>query len=335
MASPKSPGLKPTELGLGGKYSNISLYKTALINGINSKKKEFDAVHPEYTNYLIFLVNNAGSGRAFAGFNELKQILLKTPTVSDSKNSFSEIEKYFAEAVGPIAIVESNEYKGKTPFTNNSSVGVPTSKNESGYDFTINGTEITVKMPTGKTNTLKPGDIINDKEFSKLVAKSTNRKLKVLYKLFETLNDATTKRGAYTAIYGTTGSNGILSELIGDKKEQDTILKPGGNVAVPDNIIMMYGNALEKQIENWSKSNGWNVALIEFTNLYYTTKKLFAFSLKVGAGGKATPKFKNAVKGASITGKGRAGPFGTDANGNMTSSSTRVKPEKLGIQMTF
>ena len=57
--------------------------------------------------------------------------------------------------------------------------------------------------------------------------------------------------------------------------------------------------------------------------------------MKVGAGGKATPKFKNAVKGASITGKGRAGPFGTDANGNMTSSSTRVKPEKLGIQMTF
>ena len=335
MAGVKSPGLKPTELGLGGKYSNIRVYKSALIDGINSKKKEFDMVHPEYANYLIFLVQNAGTGKAFTGFNELKQILLKTPTVSDSKNSFSEIEKYFAEAVGPIAIVESNEYKGNTPFTMNSSVGVPTSKNESGYDFTVNGTEITVKMPTGKTNTLKPGDIVNDTEFAKLVSKSTNRKLKILFQLFKVLDETPTKRGAYTAIYGTTGTNGVLKELLGNKKEQDTILRPGGNVDIPDNIIMMYGNALEKQIENWSKSNGWNAALIEFTNLYYTTKKLFAFSLKVGAGGKATPKFKSAVKGASITGKGRAGPFGTDANGNMTSSPTRVKPEKLGIQMSF
>tara|TARA_B100001778_G_C18506843_1_gene592262 strand:+ start:67 stop:1071 length:1005 start_codon:yes stop_codon:yes gene_type:complete len=334
MSIIKSPGLKPTELGLGGNYANIGAYKTALIKGIKEKKDKFDAVHPQYTDYLLFLVENAGSAKVFPGFRELKNKLLKTPTVSDSKNSFTEIEKYFAESIGPIAIVESNEYKGKTPFTNNSSVGVPTSKNESGYDFSVNGTQITVKMPTGKTNTLKPGDIVNDKEFTKLVAKGST-KLKFLLSLFKVLDETPTKRGAYTAIYGTNGTNGVLKELIGNKKEQDTILKPGGNVPVPDNIIMMYGNALDKQIENWSKSTAWNSALVEFTNLYYTTKQLYAFSYKVGASGKGTPKFKDAVKGASISGKGRAGPFGTDDQGNMTNSATRVKPEKLGIQMTF
>ena len=46
-------------------------------------------------------------------------------------------------------------------------------------------------------------------------------------------------------------------------------------------------------------------------------------------------KFSNAVKGASIVGKGRAGPFGSNSNGDMTLNPTREKPEKVGIQMSF
>ena len=46
-------------------------------------------------------------------------------------------------------------------------------------------------------------------------------------------------------------------------------------------MISFYANALEKQIEIWSKSNRINSALIEFTNLYYNTKQLFAFSYKI------------------------------------------------------
>ena len=65
-----------------------------MIKGIKEKKDKFDAVHPQYTDYLLFLVENAGSSKVFPGFRELKNKLLKTPTVSDSKNSFTEIEKY-------------------------------------------------------------------------------------------------------------------------------------------------------------------------------------------------------------------------------------------------
>ena len=335
MPTFKGPSLKPTELGLGGNYSSVTSYKKSIIAAIDSKIREFNMVDPNYAPYLKHLVNNAGSNSPFPGFSSLKKVLQSTPT-GDSADSLKEIEKYFSEVIGPVALVENKEINKKTTFTASSSVGVPNSVSQSGYDFSVNGTEVTVKMPTGKTNTLKPGDIVGNKEFVSLVNKSRNNIFKEILGLMNVLSTNSAKLGPYVAIYGEGGKgNGVLNELVGKRKEQDSTLIPGNSTELPEKMISFYANALEKQIEIWSKSNRINSALIEFTNLYYNTKQLFAFSYKIENNGNGKPKFSNAVKGASIVGKGRAGPFGSNSNGDMTLNPTREKPEKVGIQMSF
>lgn len=335
MPNIKGPSLKPTELGLGGNYSSVTAYKRAVLSAIDERINYFNMVDPNYAPYLKHLINNAGSSTPFSGFSSLKKVLESTPT-GDSASSLKEIEKYFAEVIGPISLVEDREISKKTSFTTSSSVGVPNSVSQSGYDFSVNGTEVTVKMPTGKTNTLKPGDIVGNKEFVSLINKSGNNIFKEILNLMKVLNSNSAKLGPYIAIYGEGGrGNGVLNELVGLRKEQDSVLIPGNSTELPEKMISFYANALEKQIEIWSKTNKINQSLIEFTNLYYNTKKLFAFSYKIESNGNGKPKFSNAVKGASIVGKGRAGPFGSDSNGDMTLNPTREKPEKIGIQMTF
>ena len=334
------PTLKPTSFGLAGNYSNISQYKKDINDAIDKRINEFNAVHYNYAPYLKFLVNDAGGSN---NFPEVKDLFkrLKEVSAPDSKDSIAEIKKYFGEVVGPISIVEDKDLKGKTKFDSSSSVGVPSSVSQSGYDFEIGGTEVTVKMPKGKTNTLKPGDLVrnNDLKVRKRfwdMIKAKGGKLLFLYELFELLEETPIKEGAYKAIYGTNGKNGILKELVGNKPDQDIVLMPTNGRPPAEPVIMMYNNALEKQIELWSKSSKWNPSMIEFTNLYYRTKKLFAFSYDIKpATGRGVPHFKDLVKGAYIMGKYRAGPFGADAQGNKTDKPTRVQPEKLGIQMSF
>jgi len=334
--------LKPTSFGLSGTYRNIAAYKKALIEGIDDRISDFNAVDPRYGDYLKFLVNEAGSSKPFTGYANLKRVLQSTPT-PESRSCIAEISKYFGEVVGPISIAEDSSIQDQTgDFDSASSVEVPSSTSQSGYDFKIGGTEVTVKMPKGKTNTLKPGDIVRNpdlkvrKRFFDLI-KSKNGNFMLLYELFEILEEEKAQNGAYTVIYGTDGSNGILSnDLVGKKSEQDSVLIPGNGGEIPENIKSMYANALEKQIELWSKSNGIKSDMLEFTNLYYNTKRLFAFSYDIKSNtGRGIPKFKSVVRDAYIMGKYRAGPFGCDARGNMTTNPTAVQPEKLGIQMTF
>ena len=331
------PTLKPTSFGLSGNYRNIKLYKKAINDAIDKRINEFNAVHHLYAPYLKFLVNDAGGTKPFPEVKDLFK-RLKEVSAPDSKDSIAEIKKYFGEVVGPISIVEDKDINSKTEFNSDSSVGVPSSVSQSGYDFEIGGTEVTVKMPKGKTNTLKPGDIVRNKDlkvrkrFWDLV--KGDNKMKFIYELFELLEETPIKEGAYRAIYGTNGKDGILKELVGKKPEQDAALIPGNGETIPESVMMMYNNALEKQIELWSKTKEDD--MIKFTNLYYRTKKLFAFSYDIKTNtGRGVPAFKDAVKGAYIMGKYRAGPFGADAQGNKTDKPTRVQPEKLGIQMSF
>ena len=331
------PTLKPTSFGLSGNYRNIKLYKKAINDAIDKRINEFNAVHHLYAPYLKFLVNDAGGTKPFPEVKDLFK-RLKEVSAPDSKDSIAEIKKYFGEVVGPISIVEDKDINSKTEFNSDSSVGVPSSVSQSGYDFEIGGTEVTVKMPKGKTNTLKPGDIVRNKDlkvrkrFWDLV--KGDNKMKFIYELFELLEETPIKEGAYKAIYGTNGKDGILKELVGKKPEQDAALIPGNGETIPESVMMMYNNALEKQIELWSKTKEDD--MIKFTNLYYRTKKLFAFSYDIKTNtGRGVPAFKDAVKGAYIMGKYRAGPFGADAQGNKTDKPTRVQPEKLGIQMSF
>lgn len=343
MPNIKGPGLKPTDLGLGNNYSNISVYTKAVIKGIDNTFDKFKKTHSgsdyfwldDYSDYLKHLVENAGTSKTFPKFKDLVKTLSIAKTEKEGKTAIDEINIYFAEVIGPIAIVKDRELKGKTAFDMSSSVYVPTISNERGYDFKIGEVEVTVKKSSGKTNTLKPLDIIKNKQFKKLVDKSSN-KVKFIFKLMEHLSEESTLMGPYSAIYGDNGRNGILKELIGNKPEQDSVLIPSNNIPIPKDIISMYANALEMQLQNWSQSPPWNPAFIEFTNLYYNTIGLYAFSYTIKkSNGIGVPKFKNQVRGAHLSGKGRAGPFGTDSQGNKTNTTTRVKGEKVGIQMLF
>tara|TARA_B100000287_G_C20542334_1_gene745167 strand:+ start:52 stop:1080 length:1029 start_codon:yes stop_codon:yes gene_type:complete len=337
----EGPSLKPTAFNLDGKYSSVRTYRNALLKSIDKRMNEFNMVHPEYGNYLKFLANEADGGKSFPKVKDLIKRLKEVWVSNESSNCLVEIKKYYSEVVGPISVVEDPKIKKETKFTLDSSVEVPSSVSQSGYDFSVGGTEITVKMPSTTTNTLKPGDIVRNtdlktrKRFFEL-CKSAGGNIMLLYDVFEVLEETPIIMGAYTVIYGTTGTNGVLSkQIVGKRKEQDSALIPGSKASVAPPVLDMYANALEKQIEFWSKSIKED--MIEFTNLYYRTKKLFAFSYNINASsGKGIPSFEDKVKDAWIMGKGRAGKFGATSEGDLKGATiAKVKPEKLGIQMKF
>jgi hypothetical protein len=345
MAYFNTPGLNPKNLGLNKDFSSVDDYKNQVIINIdkyfsefvvkNSLEQEPEAQFlPDYAEYLKFLVESAGTQKTFSKYREIKGFIEKSKS-SNSNSGFNEIEVYFSEVIGPIAIINDNKLKQKLTVDNRSKVSFPSSSSQRGYDFKLDGIPITAKKASGTTNTLKPSSIIIDGgiAFKKVIYNTNNTKLRFIYELFEHLNNNSANDGPYTAIYG--NKNSILNELVGKNPQQDSVLIPGNSTTpIPEDIISLYANALEKQIENWSKSTQWNSSFIEFTNLYYNTIGLYNYSYAVEkSSGIGVPQAKNQVIGAMLKGKGRAGPFGSDAQGNKTNNPTSVHPERMGIQI--
>jgi hypothetical protein len=345
MAYFNTPGLNPKNLGLNKDFSSVDDYKNQVIINIdkyfsefvvkNSLEQEPEAQFlPDYAEYLKFLVESAGTQKTFSKYREIKGFIEKSKS-SNGNSGFNEIEVYFSEVIGPIAIINDNKLKQKLTVDNRSKVSFPPGSSQRGYDFKLGGIPITAKKSSGTTNTLKPSSIIIDGgiAFKKVIYNTNNDKLKFIYELFEHLNDNSPKDGPYTAIYG--NKNSILNQLVGKNPQQDSVLIPGNSsTPIPEDIISLYANALEKQIENWSKSTQWNSSFIEFTNLYYNTIGLYNYSYAVEkSSGIGVPQAKNQVIGAMLKGKGRAGPFGSDAQGNKTNNPTSVHPERMGIQI--
>ncbi len=343
MAYFNTPGLNPKNLGLNKDFSSVDDYKNQVIINIdkyfsefvvkNSLEQEPEAQFlPDYAEYLKFLVESAGTQKTFSKYREIKGFIDKCRS-SNGKLGFAEINVYFSEVIGPIAIINDTKIKQKLPVNNRSKVSFPSSSSQRGYDFKLDGIPITAKKASGTTNTLKPSSIIIDGgiSFKKVISNTNNDKLKFIYKLFEHLNDNSAKGGPYNAIY----KNSILKELVGKNPQQDSVLIPGNSsTPIPEDIISLYANALEKQIENWSSSTQWNSSFIEFTNLYYNTLGLYNYSYAVEkSSGIGVPQAKNQVIGAILKGKGRAGPFGSDAQGNKTNNPTSLHPERMGIQI--
>ena len=350
MAYFNTPGLNPKNLGLNKDFSSVDDYKNQVIINIDKYFSEFVVKNsleqePEakflsdYAEYLKFLVESAGTQKTFSKYREIKGFIDKCRS-SNGKLGFAEINVYFSEVIGPIAIINDTKLKQKLTVDNRSKVSFPPGSTQRGYDFKLGGIPISAKKASGTTNTLKPSSIIIDGgiAFKKVIYNTNNDKLKFIYKLFEHLNDNSPKDGAYTAIYGNEkNKDSILKELVGKNPQQDSVLIPGNSsTPIPEDIISLYANALEKQIENWSRSPQWNSSFIEFTNLYYNTIGLYNYSYTIKkSSGIGVSQAKNQVIGAMLKGKGRAGPFGSDSQGNKTNRPSSLKPERIGIQVTI
>ncbi len=327
--------LKPQDLGVTGKFSNLSSYKTKVITSIAKKRKEFDSIDSRYAEYLEWLVNNANasSSLAFSELGELRDKLkLTTP-----KNSWDELNVYFIEVLGPIYIIE--QLNLFSPF---SAIDVPQSAIQGAYDFAVDGAQISVKRSGGgKTNTLKPGDIVDNKPFGDFISRlPANDTKKLIYQIFEVLNEKSSLDGPWTLIYGTTGNNGLLKSLkpsvpatTSVKENQNILLDPSYNKVkgVSATAKEMFANDIEADINGWSKTPAISNAMKEFTGDYLLYSGLGLFTISISdKNGRATAKYSTTPTGSSLAGKGRAS-FRYGRNGELK----MPKGEKMGISMKF
>ncbi len=324
--------LMPGPLGLARRFSDISSLKRACIEAIDNVQSQLDTV-PGYSEYLKWLVDNAKGNAQYPDIMTLQPALKASDVVTASGgrqkgDSWGEIEKYAAEWLGPIYITEAGGWLvSKSIFDSNSSVDIPSSSIQSGYDFTLNGVQVTVKMPTGTTNTLKPAEIVGDKIFEKFIDDSLDEKMKFYYEVFETLDKESSAAGPWRLVYGTNGNNGLLKELKGNNSTKNMALDPTNFAAGTHPATLRdYWKDIEKDILAWSKDVNVNPSLLEFINSYYQSVGLFGFTFKLDKRtGRGEANFTNVVKSTSIKGKGK-----TTRGGNAGFSA-----EKMGITMSF
>ena len=321
--------LKPTDLGVTGNFSNLSSYKTKVIASIANKREELDSIYPRYAEYLEWLVDNATGGGTFK--------------ISLPPKAFDEIKVYFAEVLGPIYVIEQLK-----EFPINSPIEQPTSAIQGAYDFKVDGAAISVKKSgnggrsSGRTNTLKPGDIVGNSSFKTFISTSTPS-MKNLFKIFETLHEENSLDGPWRLIYGTTGNNGLLKSLKPSVpattqvlENQNILLDPSYNKGgISATAKEMFANDLEVSINGWSKSNSQPQRLKEFTERYLQYSGLTLFSLAVStSSGKATATYSSNIKSAELRGKGRASPR-IPTTGRHAGTLQMRKGEKMGIEMHF
>ena len=317
------PALKPTDFGTTGTYTNLSTYKTAVLDAITNRASEFNAVHSRYEEYLKWLVNNATGVETFVDqslFDALK---------NTQPNSWNQLNVYFIEVLGPIYIIEQLDL-----FPSSSVIDVPASAIQGAYDFAVNGSQISVKRAGGgRTNTLKPGDIVANqpfKDFIEGLPASDNKRF--IYQVLEVLNEHSTLDGPIRLLYGTNGRNGLLSELKPRERgnDQNFMLDPStGEVSQPAKEL--YANDIETDINRWSRTTTISNAMREFNGDYLLYSGLGLFTICISErNGRATANYSTIPTASSLAGKGRAS-FRYGRNGELK----MAKGEKMGISMSF
>ena len=314
------PALKPTDFGTTGTYTNLSTYKTAVLNAITNRASEFNAVHSRYEEYLKWLVNNATGVATFVDqslFDALK---------NTQPNSWNQLNVYFIEVLGPIYIIEQLQL-----FPSSSVIDVPASAIQGAYDFAVGGSQISVKRAGGtRTNTLKPGDIVANQPFRNFISglpASDNRRF--IYQIFEVLNAHSALDGPIQLLYGTNGTDGLLSVLRSDP-HQRFMLDPSTG-AVSREAKELYANDVETSINRWSKTTAISNAMREFIGDYSVYSGLGWFTISISdTNGRGTATYTTTPSGSSLAGKGRASfRYGRDGELKM------AKGEKMGISMSF
>ena len=318
------PGLKPTNFGTTGTYRNLSTYKKAVLDAITDRASEFNAVHSKYEEYLKWLVDNATGDGTF--FDQKLFDALKTT----QPNSWNELNVYFIEVLGPIYIIEQLGL-----FKSSKEIDVPESAIQGAYDFAVDGAQISVKKSGGgKTNTLKPGDIVANKPFKDFISglPKTNKKKKI-FQIFEVLNEHSALDGPIRLLYGTDNTNGLLKQLKpkgGKWNDQNFMLNPKTG-EVSKTAKELYANDVETSINRWSTQTANADAMREFNGDYLLYSGLGLFTISISdKNGRATANYSTTPSGSSLAGKGRASfRYGRDGQLKM------AKGEKMGISMKF
>jgi len=317
------PGLKPTNFGTTGTYRNLSAYKKAVLDAITDRASEFNAVHSKYEEYLKWLVDNATGDETF--FDKSLFDALKTT----QPNSWNELNVYFIEVLGPIYIIEQLEL-----FESSEEIDVPESAIQGAYDFAVDGAQISVKKSGGsKTNTLKPGDIVANQSFGDFISGLPDNDIKkLIYQIFEVLNEHSALDGPIKLLYGTNGTNGLLSELKPTKKGDDQNFMLDPSTGTPSREAKeLYANDIETSINKWSTQTANANAMREFNGDYLLYSGLGLFTISISdRTGRGTANYSTTPSGSSLAGKGRAS-FRYGRNGELK----MAKGEKMGISMKF
>lgn len=177
--------LDPRAFGLAGDAISFKEYMKRLNAGISKLPKELGL-------YVDLVIDYLNDGKVSA--DDLKKALSK-PSVTAYKRK---ILTDFGETLGPLGIVKFKLFKGAD---NKCLIRYPTRQNEGMYDYmmSFNGgkswNKISAKAKTGKSNTVKPGDILNLLEGAVIPSR-----LKMAYEFVKLISDNTTNEGSQIAM---------------------------------------------------------------------------------------------------------------------------------------
>jgi hypothetical protein len=177
--------LDPRAFGLAGDAISFKEYMKRLNAGISKLPKELGL-------YVDLVVDYLNDGKVSA--DDLKKALSK-PSVTAYKRK---ILTDFGETLGPLGIVKFKLFKGAD---NKCLIRYPTRQNEGMYDYMMSfnrgksWNKISAKAKTGKSNTVKPGDILNLLEDAVIPSQ-----LKTAYEFVKLISDNTTNEGSQIAM---------------------------------------------------------------------------------------------------------------------------------------
>jgi hypothetical protein len=177
--------LDPRAFGLAGNAISFKEYMKRLNAGISKLPKELGL-------YVDLVVDYLNDGKVSA--DDLKKALAK-PSVTAYKRK---ILTDFGETLGPLGIVKFKLFKGAD---NKCLIRYPTKQNEGMYDYmmSFNGgkswNKISAKAKTGKSNTVKPGDILNLLEDAAIPSQ-----LKTAHEFVKLISNNTTNEGSQIAM---------------------------------------------------------------------------------------------------------------------------------------
>lgn len=178
----------PKWFGMTGKPLSYLKY----INLLNSGAKQ------EKTGYLLYLIEYVqNSGRMSPA---KKKIMLETFKKLD-RGTKNNIEKNFGETIGPLGILKLNLF-GTISDTSKFVIEYPTAENLGLYDYLISkdggkkSKRISAKKLSGKTNTVKPRDIIEAFRDSKSIPQNA----KFAYSFVSLIANESTNEGSQKAL---------------------------------------------------------------------------------------------------------------------------------------
>ena len=213
----KTYEFKPTDLGMGGTHNGLSAYKTALKQGVDSEVVRLSQIGPSGPNvptYLKWTIDNIGKQTSFLPNPQaMKDFFKNMGKDSNSTDSnfqhYNKLLVYWGDCLGPIWFMENHS----DIFPENSKVYMPPGVSEGLWDFKVNESQISVKAPKGSTNVIKPQDVVaNPRLATEMRGSKPPKNVKKLYKILEVLAEEKAFPGPAKVLYGTDGSNGLLSK---------------------------------------------------------------------------------------------------------------------------